>query len=102
MIGAWPVWGFLKGIPWQVWAGIALLIAFWWWGNHREAQGRDAILEQLREAEANAAIMAKNAADSADANERDRAADFEAEREVLEEAIQQAEASGGNALDALF
>jgi hypothetical protein len=102
MIGAWPVWGFLKSIPWQVWAGIALLTAFWWWGEHREAQGRDAILERLRAAEAQAEIKAERAANSADTKERDRAADFEAEQATLNKVIEDAKATDSNPLDALL
>lgn len=30
---------FLKRIPWQVWAGIALIAAVLFYGSHREAQG---------------------------------------------------------------
>lgn len=32
-------WGFVKGIPWQAWTIAALVVAFWWWGEHREGVG---------------------------------------------------------------
>lgn len=31
--------GFLGKVPWQIYAAIALLAAFWWWGNHQYGQG---------------------------------------------------------------
>jgi hypothetical protein len=33
-------WGFLKGVPREVWLILAALAALWAWGNHREALGR--------------------------------------------------------------
>jgi len=42
----WPLWalkaaGVLKRIPWQVWAGLALL-AVWYWERDRHADAREA------------------------------------------------------------
>lgn len=42
----WPLWalkaaGILKRIPWQVWAGLALL-AVWYWERDRHADAREA------------------------------------------------------------
>jgi flagellar biosynthesis component FlhA len=37
---ALAAWGFLKGVPREVWLILAALAALWAWGNHREAAGR--------------------------------------------------------------
>lgn len=96
------IWGFLRGVPWQVYAGLALLAAFWIWGNHQYSEGRESVLVELRAAEAEAKEAAIDAAASADASERDRVADFMAEQEALSDVIEQAEKENGNALDAIF
>jgi hypothetical protein len=33
------VGGFLKRMPWQVWAAAAVVLTVWLWGNHRYSQG---------------------------------------------------------------
>lgn len=41
MIVAWAlkVLGWLKVVPWQIWAAVALFFAFWLWGEHRHSAG---------------------------------------------------------------
>lgn len=46
----WAAWGVLGRIPREVWLIAAVIAALWFWGNHREAQGR---------AEGRAEIIAK-------------------------------------------
>ncbi len=71
----WPLWairaaGILKRIPWQVWAGLALL-AVWYWERDRHADAREtevraemqAIIDRMEQASAQArkdAIAARN------------------------------------------
>jgi hypothetical protein len=31
--------GFLKRVPWPIYAALAIILACWAWGNHRYAQG---------------------------------------------------------------
>lgn len=94
--------GIFKAIPWQVYALAALLFAGWLYGNHRYDAGRESVLVELREAKAKAQAAARKAARSADVKERDRATAFEREQEILEKAMDNAEAADGNALDGLF
>jgi hypothetical protein len=34
------VWAFLKRIPWPLWAFLAIVLAFWWYGEHKESSGK--------------------------------------------------------------
>lgn len=97
---------FLKRVPWQVWAALAILAA---WGIDRTAQyrsgyseGRESVLTELRTAEAKAADKALEAIAEAGEAGVERAERFEAEQQALGEAIEAAEAVNENALDALF
>jgi hypothetical protein len=38
--GLGVVWGFLKSLPWQVWAAAGALVIGLWWGEHRHAEGK--------------------------------------------------------------
>ena len=46
------VWDFFAKVPWQVWAGLALVVSFWWWGGNRYEQGRLDLLAEQAEAAA--------------------------------------------------
>jgi hypothetical protein len=37
---AGAVWGFLRGIPWQAWAVVGVLLAGWAWGHHQYRAGQ--------------------------------------------------------------
>ena len=102
-----PLWllnigGLLKGVPWQVYAGVAILIAAYGYGCTQYDAGRESVLEELREAERKAEKKAEAARQSADAEAFERANEFEAEQETLSEVIDNAEDTGGNAIDGLF
>lgn len=88
----WPLWalrigGVLKRIPWQVWAGLAIL-AVWYWerdrhGDAREDAGRAAVQAKWDDARAKAKaesdrIAAKNA-------ETTRKADTDVAQELAQE-----------------
>jgi ABC-type transporter MlaC component len=102
-----PIWalsalGWLKGLPWQVYAGLFLLAAFpitYCKGVH---DGREEVLTELREKSDEAKQKAEAARQIADEGAQNRADEFEAKQEVLTDAIEQAETNGGNALDAIF
>ena len=94
--------GFLKGIPWPVYAAIALVLAFWLYGNHQYAAGKQVVIERLEKAEAKAQADAVKAAQSADVKQQERAVEFEAQQETLEKVIDESERDGKNAIDALF
>lgn len=49
-------WGFLKGVPWQVYVIAGLLLAVWLWGNHRYEQGEQSREPELQAAEARHAL----------------------------------------------
>lgn len=41
--GLKAVWGWLTGLPWQVWAGLALCVALWGFGHWRYNAGQDEV-----------------------------------------------------------
>lgn len=93
---------FLKDVPWQIWAGIALIAAAFVYGEIRYSAGKEVILERLREAERERDELAEKARKVAGENAEERAREFEHEQRVLKDAIKDAEANGGNALDSIF
>ena len=97
---------FLKRVPWQVWAALAIIAA---WCIDRTVQyrsgyseGRESVLTELRTAEAKAAEKALEAIAEAGEAGVERAERFEAEQETLSQAIEKAEAANRNPLDELF
>ncbi len=110
MLYALAAWNAVKGvaarIPWQALVAVALLIAIPVNGciQHRNgvSEGREAVLAELRAAEAEAAEKALHAIAEAGAGGVERAEKFEAVQEGLREAIKEAEANDTNSLDALF
>ena len=94
--------GFLKGIPWLVYAAIALVLAFWLYGNHQYNAGKQVVIERLEKAEAKAQADAIKAARSADVKQQERAVEFEAQQKTLEGIISDAKTNDTNALDGLF
>lgn len=107
MIGAGvaSVLAFLGRFPWQVWAGIALILSVGLSYCHGRGVGereeRAEWIAKLEKAEADAEAKAKEAAQSADEQQQQRADEFEAEQESLREIIDEADGTGDNALDAL-
>lgn len=97
-----PALGFLKRIPREVWYVLAVLAFLWWYGHSRYDAGWEAFEQKLKAAQAEAAEKAFKAERSADANERERADEFQAEQEAMRKAIEAAEKEDTNALDALF
>lgn len=93
---------FLKRVPWQIYAGLALVLGAYIYGEVRFNAGKDIVLERLKEAERKAEIEAKLARAQADENAEERAREFEHEQDTLNEAIKEAEAAGDNPLDGLF
>ena len=95
-------WGFLKGVPWQVYAAVGAALLLWFVYAEGKDAGREEVMAELREAEAKAVKRSEKAASKADTKAAKRE---EAEAAVIAEqieAIEAAEASGENALDALF
>jgi hypothetical protein len=81
-------------------------LAIWAWGAHNYrsgySEGRESVLAELRTAEAESLKKAATAARNADKAGEQRAL-VEAETRAADlKAIERAEATGGNALDALF
>lgn len=99
-------WGALSSIPWQVWMIGALVVAIPINGCVQHGRGYDAgreeVLNDLRAKAAEKAEQAAQAKTQADDNATERADEFEREQEVLNDAIEEAESTGGNALDGLF
>ena len=98
--------GLLARVPWQIWSILGLL-AVWGidrttYGARRYDDGRESVLSELREAEAEAAQKAVEAVASEGAKGAARAAEFDKQQETLRDAIEKAEAEGGNALDSIF
>lgn len=97
-----PVWGLLKQVPREVWYVLAALAAWWWFSSHYINQGREEVLTELREAEAEAAKKSLEAIAQADESKAKRA---EKEAEIVGgmiERIEEAEEAGENPLDGLF
>lgn len=40
----------IRKVPWQLWAFLALALAFWWYGEHRHSQGRAEVQSEWDEA----------------------------------------------------
>lgn len=94
--------GALSKVPWQIWAGLAFVAvvgASYCAGKSNERERWEHRLEAMAaEARANAA----KATDSANAEERERVTEFEAQQDILKETIDEANRDGTNALDGLF
>jgi Flp pilus assembly protein TadB len=102
-----PIWilkigGFLKAIPWPIYAAIALVAAFFFWGDYQHERGRDVVLTELRKAEAQAKAKRRAAIIESDAKAKDRAKEFGAQQDILQETIENAQETDSNPLDALF
>jgi hypothetical protein len=98
--------GLLSRVPPLVWAILGLL-AVWGidrttYGARRYDDGRESVLSELREAEAEAAQKAVEAVAKEGAKGAARAAEFDQQQQTLKDAIEKAEAEGGNALDSIF
>lgn len=104
------IWAFVKRyagmIPWQIYAALALALAFQVHGctQYRSgySEGRKAVLDDLRTAEAKSTTKSMEAARKADAAGAKRAEEQAAVIAVQIERIEKAEKDGGNALDSLF
>lgn len=99
-------WDAIKAVPWYIW--LALAIAGAWYVDrgvqYREGfiNGAESVKEELRAERAEAVERSLEAASQADTAGIERA-EVEAEAvEAIIERIEEAEASDGNALDALF
>lgn len=97
-----PAGGFLKGVPKEVWYGIAALALLWLAYQHGVSSENERWITKLEKAEAEAKLKAEKAKQSADASERERAQEFEQQQEVLGDVIDEANSSDTNALDAIF
>lgn len=104
MIVAWLIRlrGWLSIIPWQAWVAIALAGAFYLYGEHKFNAGKRVVIERLEEAQAKAEAKAAVARSKADKAAQHRAEEFEAQQDLLEKVIDDAQDNGGNALDSLF
>lgn len=110
MIQALMTWQAVKAfaarIPWQAWVAAGLLAAIPVNGcvQYRKgySAGREAVLADLRTAEAEAAQKALEAAATATQAGIERAERFDAQQETLSDAIRKAEDANQNSLDALF
>ena len=102
MMGLANALTFLRGVPWQVYAGVALVLCSYMYGCERYNAGRERVLVELRRAEAEARAKAAEARRVADAEALERAEEFDEQQETLEQVIENAEGSSSNPLDALF
>ena len=102
MMGLANALSFLRGVPWQVYAGIALVLAVYVYGCERYNAGRESVLVELRQAEADARAKAAEARRVADAEALERADQFQEQQETLEQVIKNAETSNSNPLDDLL
>ena len=106
--GKWGARGLeaAKGAPWQFWAVLALVMAIPVNGCIQHGRGyqkgREAVLGQLRDAQAKADERALKAIAKAEGRATVETERFVAEQEALRGVIEQAEGDGGNALDGLF
>ena len=105
-IFAKPIWraigGALGRVPWQVWAAVVLAGAFWWHGNASRADERAKIKAVAAERQVAAMQRSIEAAEKANAVGAIRELETANQQQAAIEAIEAAEAAGGNALDALF
>jgi hypothetical protein len=110
MMQALAIWHAVKALAKRIhpaiYLALAICLAIWAWGAHNyrsgHSDGREAVLADLRAAEALAKEKALQAiAEAGDAG-IERAERFEAEQRALNEVIGRAEAKEGSALDALF
>lgn len=96
----------LGRIPWQVYAAIALILAVSLSYCHGKGVGereeKAEWIAKLEKAEADAEARAKEAAQSADEQQQERADEFEAQQDALNEVIDNAESTGTNPLDAML
>ena len=102
MMGLANALSFLRGVPWQVYAGIALVLAVYVYGCERYNAGRESVLVELRQAEADARAKAAEARRVADAEALERAKQFDEQQETLEQVIENAESNNSNPLDDLL
>ena len=102
MMGLANALSFLRGVPWQVYAGIALVLAVYVYGCERYNAGRESVLIELRQAEADARAKAAEARRVADAEALERADQFQEQQETLEQVIKNAESNNSNPLDDLL
>ena len=95
-------WDFLGTVPREVWYALGAVVAWWGFSSHYIDQGREQVLTELRQAEADAKEKAQEARAKADEKAEERAQNFEQKQDVLSEAIKKAEANNENSLDAIF
>jgi hypothetical protein len=104
-IGA-AAWERAKDVPWHVWVIAALALALPLHGCNEYKRGHEAgkgsVLATLRAAEAQADKRALEAIARAEGAVTPEVVKHEAETQALRDAIREAEAAGGNALDAVF
>ncbi len=100
------LWEAAQGVSLRTWLIVALVVAVPANGCHQHGKGyqkgREAILSQLRDAQAKADKRALEAIAKAEGRATIEVERFEAEQNALREAIKQAEAAGNNPLDAVF
>lgn len=93
---------FLGKVPREIWYALAVLLAVWWLRADAYSDGRESVLTELRQAEADAQLKADKAVTEAEKNAAKREAVQAAQAADQIKAIEQAEANNENALDALF
>jgi len=104
-IGA-AAWERAKDVDWRVWVMLALLVAIPVNGctqyKRGHEAGKESVLATLRAAEAEADKRALQAIAKAEGAVTPEVVKHEAETQALRDAIREAEAADGNALDAIF
>lgn len=93
---------FLGRVPREAWYALAAFAAWWVFSSHYVQQGRNELLAELKEAEREAEEKAAKAVGVADDEAAKREAIEKAKTDALQEAINEAEQTGDNPLDALF
>ena len=94
--------GWLSRVPWQAYALIGAGVFIFWLADNRFDAGRESVLSDLREKQAAAARKAEAAQTIATEKALERSEEFQAQQEVLQDAIEQAEATDSNPLDAII
>ena len=87
MSSAWGgfIFPLLAKIPWQVWAGIGLVVAFFWYGHVRENRGYEKCHVQVVEAANKEKARQQEAADEAVKEAQSRATESAQRAQSLQE-----------------